>query len=220
MKSNKNRTIRIERNGKSKVHEDDNQHLWAVSYSDFLMVLLSFFILFYSADEDNRESLVQKISNHFALDGGQVDNKGKVPGSRIPASFKEEFPELSFEESNKNESLYIHFPENFFASGEYDLGNPEKEKISEVLNKLKPMAEELFITFEGHSDQSPITYAKQRHHFLSSNFVLSSMRATSALEVAQKIGFKEDHLFVSAYSSNKRNSRSLTIRITQRGVSL
>lgn len=220
MQPNKPRTIRIERKEQVKVHEDDNQHLWAVSYSDFLMVLLSFFILFYSAEDSKRESLIQKITHHFSLDVGAGPHDGVAPQSRIPANIKASFPSLVFEESAKDESLYIHFPENFFAAGEYALGEQQKTTVNEILAKLKPASSELFITFEGHSDQSPITFAKQRHQFLSSNFVLSSMRASSALEIAQKMGFDDNQLFVSAYSSNKRNSRSLTIRVTQRGVTL
>ena len=41
--------VRVERPNLPQV-QDDSTHLWAVSYADFLMVLLCFFILFFSVD--------------------------------------------------------------------------------------------------------------------------------------------------------------------------
>lgn len=219
MQDNKARQIRIERKGKAKVHEDDNQHLWAVSYSDFLMVLLSFFILFYSADENSRESLMQRISLHFSMDQSTTaKTEGVAPVSRIPASLKELDPNLKIESSVQNETVYIHLPENFFGPGQYNLSKKQEVYLSQILKRLSPVAGEINLTFEGHSDQAPVTQSKKRNSLIRSNYVLSSLRADGALEIAKKIGYKEDHLFINASSSNKRNSRSLTIKITQQGV--
>lgn len=220
MRDNKARQIRIERKPKSSVHEDDNQHLWAVSYSDFLMVLLSFFILFYSADEKNRDSLKEKISHHFTI--GQNNLQGQQesipPLSRLPSSLKELDPSLVVETVPKNETVYIHFPENFFGPGQYELNKDQQESIVRLLKKLAPLAPEINLTFEGHSDQVPVSHSKIRNHVIRSNFVLSSLRAHSALEMAEENGFSEQQLSVKASASHDRNSRSLSIRITQRGV--
>ncbi len=77
---------RIDREETIEVHEDENAHLWAVSYADFLMALLSFFILFYSVDEQKRDSLILNISQQLAESTGATAagagaGAGKGPGS-------------------------------------------------------------------------------------------------------------------------------------------
>lgn len=51
---------RIERSTTVEVSETDG-HLWAVSYSDLLMVLLSFFILFFSLDEKKTNEVINGL---------------------------------------------------------------------------------------------------------------------------------------------------------------
>ena len=63
MRQLKKRLPRIDRHQGIHVAEDENQHLWAVSYSDFLMALLAFFILFFSMDDTKKDQLILKIKS-------------------------------------------------------------------------------------------------------------------------------------------------------------
>ena len=55
--------------------EDETSHLWAVSYADFLMVLLSFFIIFFSLDKKTKDSVIDEI---MLYSSGQEGVKGGV----------------------------------------------------------------------------------------------------------------------------------------------
>lgn len=78
------RRLRVARNAQPEtsrlIHEvqDDTAHLWAVSYADFLMVLLSFFILFFSVDKVTKQTIIQKIS---LITTGQAELSGKAGGA-------------------------------------------------------------------------------------------------------------------------------------------
>jgi len=50
---------------------DSSEFLWAVSYSDLLMVLMSFFIVYFSFTSENGKSLIDEIS-------AQLDNKQPI----------------------------------------------------------------------------------------------------------------------------------------------
>lgn len=64
-------SARIERDAEEiSVHEDENAHLWAVSYSDFLMALLAFFILFFSIDPVEKDKLILNLAKDFSSQTG------------------------------------------------------------------------------------------------------------------------------------------------------
>ncbi|RYZ61654.1 MAG: hypothetical protein EOP09_19695, partial [Proteobacteria bacterium] len=90
------RYARVERDEVSGVHEDENQHLWAVSYSDFLMALLAFFILFFSTETPERQKLILELAGQFKGSGGVqtttapsgnpiANGKARVPASVLEA---------------------------------------------------------------------------------------------------------------------------------------
>lgn len=214
MQAKKRRLPRVERYEMIKVHEDDNQHLWAVSYADFLMVLLSFFVIFYSTDEIQQSTIMQKISMHFSVEAKDANPvaSDKVIATRLPANFKEIAALYNFQVLTHKENVFIHFPEDFFAPGKHKIDSSHGELVKKILEPLKPFASELNFFFEGHADKDPLK--KSKNAIVKDNFVLSSLRASAALDIARTSGIPEDHMFIKAASSNIRNSRSLTIRIS------
>lgn len=216
MQSKKARGFRVPRNIHKSVREDENQHLWAVSYSDFLMVILSFFIIFYSPDEQTRATILNRISQQFSKDSAPADGEANFGSQRLPTSLSAAFPDLKIEKEDTQDVLYIHFPENFFKAGQFELSKEQEQAVEAVLLTLKNSSDKIQINFEGYTDPEPIKYTQRRYTFIKSNYQLSSLRANSALEIARKIGFNESHLLASAFSSNKRSSRSLTLKITHK----
>jgi flagellar motor protein MotB len=55
------RHLRLERKASTQLTADDGQ-TWAVSYADMLMVLMSFFVIFFSFEGKQKESLLSKLS--------------------------------------------------------------------------------------------------------------------------------------------------------------
>ncbi len=55
------RHVRLERKPSTQLAADDGQN-WAVSYADMLMVLMSFFVIFFSFEGKQKESLLSKLA--------------------------------------------------------------------------------------------------------------------------------------------------------------
>ncbi|MBY0316221.1 MAG: hypothetical protein K2Q26_11910 [Bdellovibrionales bacterium] len=211
---------RIERDEEISVHEDENAHLWAVSYSDFLMVLLCFFILFFSLDDQKKNMLLVTLAESF---NGKKEHGSDNPGfakektqARLPATFLETLKGLNVSINKDRESLILNFPENLFASGSHIISKENHLLIKDVLTKVYPHRLGLNLYFEGHTDNKPIH--RKIQNVVVDNYLLSSLRASTALKEAREMGFPEAQMFIQATSSHSRNSRTLSLRIEPREV--
>lgn len=218
MPANK-RYPRIERDERINVQEDENSHLWAVSYSDFLMALLSFFILFFSMEPEATEKPFLKMISQITATteigtGLKIENNN----SRLPAGVVESLKKLDVKLSKEKDSFVIDFPNDFFSSGEHRINVARENIIVRFLDLVKPYDDQIDLYFEGHTDDTPLQ--KHKNNIVVDNFVLSSLRASSALQIARRAGFSEKHMYIQAASSNLRNSRSLSIRIEPRKETL
>ena len=224
----KRRLPRVERHETILVHEDENKHLWAVSYSDFLMALLSFFILFFSMEsKEDRSELIMHLANQFSSDkvvAGSASSSGESAGNtaeghrRLPATLLSSLSEMDYEVDKEKKSLIVHFPDDIFQPGQYRISDQNKKTMNRFLDILKPHQGKVRLYFEGHADTAPLV--RHRSSVVTDNFVLSSLRANAALSLARGNGFSEENLFVQAASSNRRNSRSFSVRIEPRQESL
>lgn len=226
---------RIERDEIVEIHEDENAHLWAVSYSDFLMALLSFFILFYSVDDKQRDQLIMNITAELAKDstltggagsgtgfgagngpglgGGVIDEASESP-SELSKSFIAALKGLDFKVVEENQFIIINFPDDIFPKGGWKMREDRSKQLEHFLAIARPYDGQFNLYFEGHTDDQPLIH--HRNKVVTDNFVLSSLRASTALQMAKSAGFNEKYLFTQANSSNVRNSRSLSIRLERR----
>lgn len=222
MQQPEKRLPRIERDDAIHVHEDENQHLWAVSYSDFLMVLLSFFILFFSAETPQRQRLILELAGHFSGAAGNATGNGPGTGSqktqRMPSAMMDHLKNLDVTVDKEKESLIVNFPNDLYAPGQHHITKDKVTLVRNFLEVVKPYQGTVNLYFEGHADAAPLKI--HRNEIVVDNFVLSSLRASSALGFARDLGFSDKNMFIQAASSNLRNSRSLSIRIEPRGETL
>lgn len=202
------RFARIERDEVVEITEDENSHLWAVAYSDLLMVLLSFFILFFSIDNVERDNLILDLARGIASDIKEQSAETKAISTK---SLYADLSKLNIHLVQEKENLTLNFPNELFKPGKYHIDKDQATEITKALELLVQYKDKINIYFEGHADSTPILNAK--NNVVQDNFVLSSLRATQALQLARKMGFFEKQLFAQASSSNTRNSRSLSLRI-------
>lgn len=216
------RLPRLEREEPALVREDENSYLWAVSYSDFLMALLCFFILFYSTDRNKRRDFILNLSREFTSGGAPgAGGGGGANGAntgRLPANIMDSLKQLDVKTDQEEDVLVLNFPDNFFSPGDYSISKEKKHDVLDLLAKLKPYESKVDLYFVGHADNRP--FRTHGNSILRDNYVLSSLRASSALLLAKEAGFSEERLFIQADSSNVRNSRSLSIRIDPKGARL
>lgn len=223
------RMPRIERTEEPRI-QDDTGHLWAISYSDFLMVLLSFFILFFSVDPNKKDSVIQKVLLANGGTGGQLTQNMKSVRTvqtaqtvqRTPAAAPAKLPHfdakmflnLKVAMRERDESVLLIFPENIYPKGQVRLSKKEAMRLRLVFERLMPFKNLIDVTVIGHTDKTPVT--KIRSRYMHDNNDLSSARANEALRLAARTGFPSDRLSAKAVAANDRNSRTISLLVSAR----
>ena len=214
--------------------EDSLQFLWAVSYTDLLMVLISFFVIFFqltpSLAPTPVESVTLSLKNEFSTlkptqprpNFENADTNFDIRREITFSSVEDwDHANLKADPHGKKEmgvfhdrGIVIDFPDNFYRAGTYALGEAQKEELKKVLEAIKPHSDALVLTFIGHSDQSPMK-AKQGA-VIDSNLVLSNLRAAKAVEFAVTQGFNPRTVVSQGADMFSRNTRSLSLRLVER----
>lgn len=193
---------------------------WAVSYSDLLMVLMSFFILYFNIDgkkSDHEE--FQKII--LTLENDPTIKKEFKTLERIPAnnSKKDIINGISNAFGNKkakeniNKEITINLPKNIYNIGEYSLNKSVQKNLDHILNLISDKKRNIDFFIIGHTDNLKF---KKNKEVLNSNLALSSMRAVKAVEYMLKKGINSKQIFVQGLDGQPRNTRSLSIRMVAR----
>jgi len=238
----------VRRQKKHQVQEDALQFLWAVSYSDLLMVLLSFFVIYSelsqsSKDNPKNRSTLESILLAFKGDGAKpaapkpkldaeeaVDSKQSGNGVAQSADKKSNKPGQSLilteiiarvskdgsvaVEANMG-SVVINLPPNIFRPGQMNLDAKVRRELGHVLDIIVPFSEQVSISIVGHTDEVPVS-ALRNKKIVDSNLVLSNLRATKAVEFAVSNGFDPRWVSSEGVAEHRRNTRSLSLRITER----
>lgn len=206
----------IRRETRQEIHEDG--HSWAVSYADFLMVLLSFFILFFSVDETKRQEIIDKVASAAQSKGGanaQGKNRSIAKEDRLPAGLADITTGVDgfyTQRANNSQKLFIYFDNDIFKPGQIDLPPAQIEKLKNILGRIEPFLDKINVTFEGHTDNTQVTLVKNR--YIDNNFDLASLRATKALQLAVRAGLDPTKLFAKGVAEHSRGSRTLSLVIT------
>jgi chemotaxis protein MotB len=203
---------------------DSNDHLWVVSYADLLMVLLCFFVLFFSVGKEGRNTLIHRILMNdlkgvsktvaSGSEGGmstQANSGGHTPYSS--RDIESVLKGLNLTTLKEGESLVLFFPDDVYPKGKTELPDSEIVVLNDLLTRLKPYQHDMDLVFVGHTDPSPVAHAKTSK--IEDNFDLSSARAKRALRIAEKMNFPTNHLRIEADGSFKRSSRTLSITVQE-----
>ncbi len=204
-------------------------HGWAVSYADLLMVLLSFFVLFFSLDDNPKGAMAQLRMISMQINGKETlsSNGGKgLPGGpfeegdtdeevseetkRQIASLADSLKVEGLKLVPKGDRLIVALEDSSFDSGEFRTNAKLKEQIASFSQKIMPYKDKVSVTIIGHTDDRPMAY---RNEFLTDNFDLSSMRALTVLKIILKDGFPKEQASARAAGSFERNSRSITFEV-------
>ena len=256
------------------VSEESNG--WAISYSDLLMVLMSFFIIFFSYQEEKPQDLLSDLAISFngkqgfkqeksqdsdkragagegagtgmgagagtgagagsgagagagAVAGagtGTGTGTGTGPGAMPlpePKKSKTTVEDLG-EHLNKllsqtdivlkieriPKGLNIVFKNDLFAKRRYKITPDIAVQLDRVLEPLKEKKDTIELYFIGHTDSQKVS---QRKDLINDNFMLSSLRATSALEYALSKGFDPESVYTQGAADNIENLRTITVRV-------
>jgi len=196
--------------------------VWAVSYADFLMVLLTFFILFFSIDSKGPLAKVA-LSFQNGGKGAEADSastpaatglsQGRKPASVHLEALSKLFKTSAFKtENDRNGSLILTLPDDTYGVGKYEAPAALLDRIAET---LRPYDGKVAVQVIGHAD--PIGFPDGNSRVIGNNLTLSSFRAVLASEYLQK-GLPNTFISMRASQKSARKSRSLTLFIRESDV--
>lgn len=210
--------------------EDSLQFLWAVSYSDLLLVMLTFFIIFYQYSDSFSKSPLEKIVVKLKTEANAVEAgvQGEGTASRGPAT-SEQITFMSLEslrnqvkngttpnmgKENYRGGLVVNLSENIYKPAEFNMTPQIQSELKAILDVVKPQADKLALTFIGHADDKPVV--RVGANVIDSNLVLSNLRAARAVQFAVAEGFDPRWIAAQGVGEYRRNSRSLSVQIVER----
>lgn len=239
------------RRNTKKRHIEEHEESWAVSYADLLMVLMSFFIVFFNLESgkgENENELVDIISKPFksgyeakfkgqkiagTAQSGEIDslsklqdelrgldikvlgiNKdGKTIRDKNLKGLSSDLDKKDISKTKKIRGLLVELPDDIFTLGSFKMNSDIESYINEILVKISKYREKITIVAIGHADVTPVRAGKK---VIDSNFVLSSLRASKAVEYIVSKGYDKNWVFGQAVSVENRATRSLTLKIYER----
>ena len=207
--------------------EGEESFLWAVSYSDLLMVLLSFFIVFFDPSAEEAQNRLKIVAKSVDQVSGMEKAKATASSGESKSDLASKSSgvkavqdgllgaQIAYQVSTKNPGVVqIDFPDNFYGAGQYDLSRHRREALFRVIRAIHSTKAAVKVTFIGHSDQQPLHRLLQLN-VLKTNHDLSGLRASRALDLARELGMDSKRLFFEGAGSALRDTRSLSIRITE-----
>jgi flagellar motor protein MotB len=222
---------RIQRREIQHIDEGDSS-VWAVSYADLLMVLLAFFVIFFSFDspkEQNKglQQLAQGLKS--AGFGGPDPKTSATPSSasattasssrvgeapnRIVSILGQGLAALGDNRvAVEGESLQLLLPDNAFSTGQYKLNANLRSRLDDIYETLRPFERDLQIVVIGHADA--MKFAAPHNEYLGDNFDLSSLRALRGLQYLLAKGFPHDQISAQGAADGVRNSRTMSLKVS------
>jgi flagellar motor protein MotB len=198
------RLPRIQRAPRGELVETGENMMWAVSYSDLLMVLLSFFVLFFSYGEKEKETkdsitkMVRRFETVTAPVDGTATTVAKAPAT-APAPKAEPvtekltlsqqllkvLPSDRIQSNLDGDSIILRFGLNAYAPGQVRPPTAIQPQLNQLANILKPYLDEVDIVVVGHADTQKVRRYRKR---FSDNLEVSLARSVRAVRYLENLG--------------------------------
>jgi len=174
--------------------QDDDQaheaaHLWVISYSDFMTILMIFFLVLFAHRvwakkvfwENEKAAQIRSLQE---AQKGMVQRLNKLANVDVAA-----------------ERINIHLPDALmFQSGRADLKDSARSLLAGISPDLSAFKGEVVV--EGHTDNEPLG---SRSRF-KSNWELSIARAFSVIKCLTENGVDPQHLSARGYGEYRPRS--------------
>lgn len=193
------RLPRIQRAPRGELVETGENMMWAVSYSDLLMVLLSFFILFFSYDQKEKETKdsITKMVRRFETVTAPVEGSATTVAQAPTVSPKAEtaaekltlsqqllkvLPADRIQANLDGDSIVLRFGLNAYAPGQVRPPTAIQPQLNQLTDILKPYLDEVDIVVVGHADTQKVRRYRKRFNDNLEVSLARSVRAVRYLE--------------------------------------
>ena len=201
---------------------------WAVSYSDLLMVLMSFFVIFFSFNDSKTSqnalenvTLLLKKNKSSALETSSpslekpqmiLKVEGRVSTTRILSEqMSKLFSSDQLHTSLENDTLTVQFSGNSFETRSYRLNEALRNQLRQTVQALLPYKDQIELVVVGHADSQPVSNVHP--DFILDNYDLSAFRALHILKFLGTVGLSLSHMSAQGDADNTSKTRSFSLRI-------
>ncbi len=195
------------RNRRKKLHEMsvDSEGSWAISYGDMVTLLLAFFVLFFSIDQQEinaeklAQSLISNIEDLGSHNTGGDDASLSVGEEQGKSDVSEEIVEnWGAEVSKIGDRIVVDFPGIvFFGVGDTKPTNQGKKVLREFVNKYMPYAGKYRLGVKAYTDNRKVIQKPGRA--FKDNLELSALRAVATMRILQKAGVPLNRMGLAGY---------------------
>jgi chemotaxis protein MotB len=176
--------------------EVDTEGSWAISYGDMVTLLLTFFIIFFTADKyqmqknlkldikAKQDQVMRQIASNIeeSIDDVELSKKAEIQGKVYKSGQK----------------VYVEFSGvSFFPSGKVILREDAKKVLSEFYKIYAPHMGNYTLSIRAFTDPRKVMYKKGRN--FNDNLELSAMRSIEVMRFFQKSGVPLASMKLSGY---------------------
>ena len=168
--------------------EVDSHGSWAISYGDMITVLLSFFILFFSADfkEVRERSMDDSLVESIEL------LEESIPKDTIEVKNLDEM--MNIKQINKDNYLIYFKGISFFNSGEISPKASVDDIFQAFSKRINPFLGDYKVIIHAYTDNSPVLNKKRRYH---DNVELSGLRSIAVKKKLELEGVDANRIEIS-----------------------
>ncbi len=193
---------------------------WAVSYADMLMVLLSFFIVFFSSDpksvlhviaDDLKATPAVKPSVETPISSVLAPNPTATAAGENPQA-SQAIKDLSLEIPGSvlrgdltPQELLVDLKDNIYKVAGY---SAPKAELNQIIEKIEPHQDEVTLLVIGHTDS--LGYSGKNNLVINDNLSLAGLRASRAAQYIQS-RLPRLHIKIEGSAQSTRGTRSLTL---------
>ena len=111
-------------------------------------------------------------------------------------------------------SVVIKFSDEMYGPRKWKLSEKSKKALDVVVEIIATKKADLIVDVVGHTDNKPVTAVKG--DIVTNNFILSSLRASSAVDFFMEKGFSKSNLRATGVADANEGSKTLSLQISAR----
>ncbi len=195
--------IRSRRRGHPTAEESDSHGSWAISYGDMITLLLTFFILYFSVDDQKgappkldasllsaltrMDVKAEEKNTASGLDGALKDKPLRVGSLEDKGIVDFQAPEVGGKIHKLGSQLILEFPEvSFFEFGKIEVSKEGERTLKRFTQLYLPFAGQNRLGIRAFTDDRPVK--KEPGKRFEDNLELSALRSVSTMRVLEKAG--------------------------------
>ncbi len=205
-------SLRVKRDRHSKHHQEvDSEGTWAISYGDMVTLLLTFFVLFFSADRVQTQNKM-KLEFLAKNNSGQSQTTGYDQAPALTEVSKSMAEKLIGKIYPNDNFLLIEFPGiSFFKFSKIELTSKGKKTLSDFVKTYSPYINDYQVGIRAFTDSKKV---KNKSSRFKDNLELSALRSVATMRYLHELGIPMNRIRVGGYGEMELSDEQIKKIIT------